>query len=330
MEDSAVVSEHLTSVDRTRDETFITLNHEPLFTGHEQYTVDMIEDDSNMQLVELDAYSRVEAEPELVAKNDLKNMYIRREETLKDLYYKSNPLRDFVSSTTGQSILPPLASNSVYSNKKKLLPRIFSELRVNEIDNQERSTEYRELHKKSLRTTLKLNLKALEIDKNPIDSLENSKKIYSEYCRYNLTKPLDTSNVESIFKSDFKRFKTRSTRLKKFHTPTNNMNTTLSTLQLNTPMNDSNNSSDEGSFRVFPGVVKSDLEINARMVKLKGLEDMGKEIKQHKAHMAKASQNVIYPNCNDTIIKDESKCMITPIDFEVNFKLIFFFLFLLK
>jgi len=322
MENSAVAAEQLPNEDATNRTTIETAIVDEI-NDNEEYSSDesgnLVEDDSNMQLVaELENYAR-DIEPGLHINHELKKMYAKREETLKDIYYKSNPLREFVSSIPGQSILPSnsnsiKASDSVYA-KKKVLPRIFSELRVNEADDRERSTEYRELHKKSLRTTLKLNLKALEIEKNPVDSLENSKKIYSEYCRYNLSKPLDTSNVESIFKSDFKRFKTRSTRMKKHYTPTSNLNTTVSTLQLNTTMNDSNNSSDEGSFRVFPGVVRAknsggadDLEINARMVKLKDLQEMSKEIKQHKAHMAKTSQNTIYPNCNETSSKDQPKC----------------------
>ena len=45
------------------------------------------------------------------------------EETLKLEYYKSNPLRNYVSSTYGQSILPVRSS---HRNKKKSLPKIFN------------------------------------------------------------------------------------------------------------------------------------------------------------------------------------------------------------
>ena len=218
-----------------------------------------------------------------------------REEFRKNLYYKSNPLRKFVGSKSGQSILPlnKLAKNN-YSNKKKGLPKIFSELRISE-ENQEQIIEDRELHKKGLRTSLKLNLKALEIEKSVVNTLENSKKVYSEYCRYNISKPLDTSNVESIFKSDFKRFKTRSTRMKKY---TPNLSTAATTLQLNNTLSNNDSiSSDENTFR---SKKNDDLEINAHTVKLKDLQEMSKEIKQHKANMAKSNYNTIYVKCNET------------------------------
>lgn len=235
---------------------------------------------------------------EIIHPDDLDDRLILnndREEFRKNLYYKSNPLRKFVSSKNGQSILPlnKLSRNS-FSNKKKGLPKIFSELRISE-ENQAQIIEDRELHKKGLRTSLKLNLKALEMEKSIVNTLENSKKVYSEYCRYNLTKPLDTSNVESMFKSDFKRFKTRSTRMKKY---TPNLTTTTATLQLNnTVSNNDSVSSDENTFR---SKKNEDLEINAHTVKLKDLQEMSKEIKQHKANMAKSNYNTIYVKCNET------------------------------
>ena len=221
--------------------------------------------------------------------------YQDREERLKQLYYKSNPLRKFVGSTHGQSILPAGHKNAI-SNKKKGLPKIFSELRVNDLENDHMD---REAHKKGLRTALKLNLQALEIEKSPIDTLENSKKIYSEYCRHNLNKPLDTSNIESVFKSDFKRLKTRS-NLKK-HKMTPNLNSTLSHHTQNTHVPSESVSSDESSTFRMPGSKKSaDLEINAHTVKLKDLQDMNKEKKCYKAHMAKAGNvSKIYPKCSD-------------------------------
>ena len=57
------------------------------------------------------------------ARNDLHiemEYYNRKrmeEEYQKELYYRSNPLRKFVGSSQGQSILPP--KNRIYSNKKK-------------------------------------------------------------------------------------------------------------------------------------------------------------------------------------------------------------------
>lgn len=303
------------------DKTFITnLETEPVQEENEnQLTAgyNKAEEDSNMQLVALESYSQeqqvihledeyLNLDPDLSRReNSLKKIYKDRENALKDMYYKSNPLRKFISSTPGQSIMPQSKlSKAVYVNKKKGLPEIFSELRVNEVD-QERVIENRELHKKGLRTTLKLNLKALEIDKNPIDTLEASKKIYTEYCRFNLTKPLDTSNVESIFKEDLKRFKARSRRLKKRNTP--GLNSTMSS-HLN---NDSTSSEDSCTFKV--GGRKcgdKELEINAHMVKLKGLNEMSKEIKQHKAYQAKNNFNnfnKIYPKCNEISTNTSTK-----------------------
>lgn len=119
------------------------------------------------------------------------------EETLKLEYYKSNPLRNYVSSTYGQSILPVRSS---HRNKKKSLPKIFNDLRITENFQQDR-----ELHRRKLCTSLNINLDSLDVlnRKNPIDMLEESKKIYSGYCKYNLTKPIDLTNVESILKANF-------------------------------------------------------------------------------------------------------------------------------
>jgi len=116
------------------------------------------------------------------------------EEALKAQYYKSNPLRNYVSSVYGQSILPLKSS---YRNKKKSLPKIFNDLRITQNVQQDR-----ELHRKKLCTSLNINLDSLDVlkKKNPIDTLEESKRIYSEFCKYNLTRPIDITNVESILK----------------------------------------------------------------------------------------------------------------------------------
>lgn len=116
------------------------------------------------------------------------------EETLKAEYYKSNPLRNYVSSIYGQSILPLKSS---YRNKKKSLPKIFNDLRITQ-----NFQEDRELYRKKLCASLNINLGSLDVlnKRNPIDTLEESKRIYSEYCKYNLSRPIDLTNVESILK----------------------------------------------------------------------------------------------------------------------------------
>lgn len=123
------------------------------------------------------------------------------EESVKLNYYKSNPLRNYVSSIYGKSILPG-GKSSTQRNKKKSLPKIFTELRTTENFQQDR-----ELHRKKLCTSLNITLDSLDVlnRKNPIDMLEESKKIYSEYCKYNLTKPIDLTNVESILKTNLLR-----------------------------------------------------------------------------------------------------------------------------
>lgn len=219
------------------------------------------------------------------------------EEYQKEVYYRSNPLRKFIGSTQGQSILP--LKNRVFSNKKKGLPTIFSELRLDDVEDIQVD---RDVHKKGLRTTLKLNLKALEIDKSSVDSMEKSKQVYSEYCRYNLTKPLDVSNVESVFKSNFKK-KTNATnsRLRKQH-PTQpqqvNLNSTMSTNTQNTTTNDSSISSDESGYyakqqqpqgkKVSSQGNRDDLEINAHTVKYKDIQEMNRDVRQHKQQIAKS------------------------------------------
>ena len=244
-----------------------------------------------------------EEEEENLSRNETSN-YRDREEALKQIYYQSNPLRNFVASTKGQSILPPSKmSSNVYSNKKKSLPQIFSDLRIAD---REHVQEDRDLHKKKMRTTLKLNLKALEMEKNPIDSLEASKKIYSEYCRHNLSRPIDLRNVESILKYDLKQFKNRSQKMKKILNPNQPIGHSNG-ISLSQPLNTSNNSSmssDESTFR--SGMMKplkkltDELEINAQTVKLKDLNGMGQEIKRHKTNLAKSNiYNAIYLNCDE-------------------------------
>jgi hypothetical protein len=153
-----------------------------------------------------------------------KTAYKNKEEILKQEYYKSNPLRNY-APTRGQTILPhnfvfqnlkqssygsisehgdaaSMESQSEhsnqfvtsYKNKKKSLPKVYKDLRTTRDVEEDRS-----LHRQKLRTILKLNL--TEFKKSPIDLLENSKKVYSEYCRNNLEKPLDLANVESVLKN---------------------------------------------------------------------------------------------------------------------------------
>ena len=153
-----------------------------------------------------------------------KAAYKQREEMLKQEYYKSNPLRNY-APTRGQTILPhnfvfqnlkqpSLGNISVqsdtgnesqpeytsyqfansYKNKKKSLPKVYKDLRITrDVE------EDRELHRSRMRTILNLNL--TEFKKSSIDLLENSKKTYTEYCRNNLEKPINLTNVESVLKS---------------------------------------------------------------------------------------------------------------------------------
>ncbi len=164
------------------------------------------------------------------------------------------------------------------------MPTIFSELRLDHIEDVQVD---RDAHKKGLRTTLKLNLKALEIDKNPVDSLEKSKQVYSEYCRYNLTKPLDMTNVESVFKTNFPRKK--NSRAKKHHQTAVNLNSTMST-HTNTATNDSSVSSDESlaNKKSSQESSRDELEINAHSVKYKDIQEMNRDVRKHKQYMAKS------------------------------------------
>ena len=134
----------------------------------------------------------------------LRSVYQTKEEELKMEYYKSNPLR-YYAPTRGQRILPQLPADRTGSvlpalgshQSKKALPAIYSELR--ETAN---VTVDRELHKKRLRTMLKINLNGINQPKNLIDKLENSRKTYTEFSRLNKSKPLDCSRIESVLKGN--------------------------------------------------------------------------------------------------------------------------------
>jgi hypothetical protein len=227
--------------------------------------------------------------------DQLRKVYRERDEKLKKEYYKSNPLRNY-APTRGQTILPPnfikkietkpgevhefFLDNEIYHqfyNKKKQLPTVYQELRVTKD-----VEEDRDLYKQKLRTKLKLNLDHKE-HKSTIDLIENSKKTYSEYCRYNLSKPLDVTNVESVIKQKLNKTHGATTSLEK-----------LNDLEFNSD-NDFNNISLTESFRRANVAGNSrygpDLSIDAQTVSIKGLDDISKEIKSRKQKLAKLEQS---------------------------------------
>lgn len=188
--------------------------------------------------------------------------YTEYEQELKSRYYKSNPLRKY-APTRGQTILPGRSADTL----KKPLPEIYNELRVSKDLEQDRS-----MHRQKMRSALNLNLKSLEQQKNPIDLLENSKKVYSEYCKYNLTKPIDLTNVESTLKINLK-------------LPNNNTK----------PKEDSNDIENSSLYMASPKPnhlsKSSDLLIDAQTVEIKKLDDISQEIKNRKTLLAKMDYN---------------------------------------
>lgn len=238
------------------------------------------------------------------------------EEHLKLEYYKSNPLRNYVSSIYGQSILPHklgLNNNNV-KNKKKSLPKIFDDLRITQNFQQDRN-----IHRQQLCTSLNINLNSLDIlnKKNPIDMLEESKKIYSEYCKYNLSKPIDLTNVESILKVNILNNNNNNNNVQTNEEKSSSEGTTTTTTTTDLSNHDTFSNSltnsqasleaaSDYSFSVQPsshqqqqqqqvkrikfklGTNNSDilLKINAQQAKIKELTEINNDIKEHKKQLA--------------------------------------------
>ncbi len=235
------------------------------------------------------------------------------EEHLKLEYYKSNPLRNYVSSIYGQSIMPhhnnnnKLGFNNV-KNKKKSLPKIFDDLRITQNFQQDRT-----IHRQQLCTSLNINLNSLDIlnKKNPIDLLEESKKIYSEYCKYNLSKPIDLTNVESILKVNILNNNNNNVQTMNEEKSSSTTTTTTELSNHDTFSNSLTNSqasleaASDYSFSVQPssqqqqqqqvkrikfklGTNNSDilLNINAQQAKIKELTQINNDIKEHKKQLA--------------------------------------------
>ena len=57
-----------------------------------------------------------------------------------------------------------------------------------------------EIYRQQLRSELKLNLNSLEITRNLVVLVDNSKKIYSDYSRNNVNNPFDVRNIKSVLK----------------------------------------------------------------------------------------------------------------------------------
>lgn len=161
------------------------------------------------------------------------------EHDLKREYYMSEPLRSY-GQLRGESILPsrlkrqllvdcsggadsndsPLLANPTLlpTRRAKSLPKAFAELRSTSetATNQTTTTtanantnsgEDRSIYKQKLRTELHLSSHLDEIEflrsfypKSQPEMLENSKRVYTEMSRANVTKPVDVDNVESVLK----------------------------------------------------------------------------------------------------------------------------------
>jgi hypothetical protein len=189
-----------------------------------------------------------------------------REEKLKYEYYKSNPLKNF-APTKGQKVFPP------NSNMKKKLPTMFEELRFKTDLEQDRN-----LHKKQLRTVLKLNLSALEKQRSPIVLKENSKKVYNEYSKYNITKAIDTSNVESVLKQTL------------FKSLSNLQSQSFS--DLNSPSSSIESKNSTNYDRFAPKSKTTNLLVDAQNVTIKDLDDVNREIRNKKIKLARLENSL--------------------------------------
>ena len=201
--------------------------------------------------------------------------YRDKEIEMREEYYRSNPLRLFVSSVKGQTILP----QNFTINKKKALPKIYSELRVTDDLNQDR-----DMHKEKMRAHLKLSLNVLDNlnSKSTIDLMDYSKKIYNDYCKNNLTKPVDFKNVESVIKTIIKTRKGHRTN----SPPRVGPNSVLSQ-----PINDGQDFSVTKSNKTEE---EDKLEIDAQNLPLKNFDDFSKEMRNRKFVLAKFKDNQSY------------------------------------
>lgn len=114
---------------------------------------------------------------------------------------------------------PLLANHTLLPTRRaKSLPKAFAELRsvtTSETTNNQTALnananylgEDRSIYKQKLRTELQLSSHLDEIEflrsfypKSQPEMLENSKRVYTEMSRANVTKPVDVENVESVLK----------------------------------------------------------------------------------------------------------------------------------
>lgn len=133
---------------------------------------------------------------------DTEQMAIRNESALKRDYYLSNPLRAY-GQLRGESMLPKKRAE-IDENEinRRRLPEMFAELRETSDQTQDMRS-----YKQSLRTMLNLNSNLSDnqvvrscYPKIQTEMLESSKKLYSDISRFNITKPVDVENVESVLK----------------------------------------------------------------------------------------------------------------------------------
>ena len=205
-----------------------------------------------------------------IRRNKSKSFRLKEDEMKLEYFKSKEPMRNY-APTRGQKVLPQTflvnlnqPQEAIKKPQKKLLPKIYQELRVNE--NYE---EDREKYKQKIKRSLNLSLNAIEPQKNPIDLIENSKKIYTEFCKYNLTKPIDLSNIESVLKHN---------------TPGNRT----------TRQTDSKSSMDK--YKKTSSGSESSLLVDAQTVTIKNLNDISMELKKRKSNLAKMSNYDNYIN----------------------------------
>lgn len=218
------------------------------------------------------------------------------ENQLKREYYLSNPLKMY-SQIRGETILPGkfkrllresdqeldlVSLNNL--NKKKSLPSIFGELRKAHTTlggddwvpaNNDSQPIDRKIYRKKLFSSLKLNTAKIDdtalsdgsiYGKSQIDNMDNSKRIYNEFSKFGLSKPIKLDNVESIVKRTFKHRIMRRGAAE------------------SDPGEDELAASNDSARSI-------EFYLNAHTMSIKNMNEHTKEIKNHKLKLAKLNTN---------------------------------------
>jgi len=225
----------------------------------------------------------------------------REQDEKRTEYYRSNPLRSYASNK-GEQMVPQL-SNLL---KKKQLPHIYKDLRK-ENSEQSATTEIdRNSYKYKLKGDLKVNLTCIDtIARKDKMEIRETKKVYTEFSRNKVTKPIELKNVQSTIKSTLLSAHSRSP-VKSFSA--SNHNTYFSNNSRNNPFASASETNLNTGFETIvksSEKVKKEPFIEAKSVKINTLDELTDEIKNRSKYKLEfhSPNRVIYDNYDNENVK---------------------------